>query len=78
MRLRPDVWSVGLVMVDDLYVEDEPRTLGLLGGGAAYACVGAVYAGARAGIGTVRSSHTVGLTSRVRDTSSGRADHLRR
>ena len=52
MRLRPEVWAVGLVMVDDLYVEGEPRTLGLLGGGAAYACVGATYAGARAGLVT--------------------------
>ena len=50
MKPRPDVWSVGLVMVDDLYVEGEPRTMGLLGGGAAYACVGAAYAGARAGL----------------------------
>ena len=52
MKSRPDVWSVGLVMVDDLYVEGEPRTMGLLGGGAAYACVGAAYAGARAGLVT--------------------------
>ena len=52
MKPRPDVWAVGLVMVDDLYVEDEPRTLGLLGGGAAYACVGATYAGARVGLVT--------------------------
>ena len=52
MRSRPDVWSVGLVMVDDLYVEGQPRTPGLLGGGAAYACVGAAYAGARAGLVT--------------------------
>ena len=52
MTPRPDVWAVGLVMVDDLYVEGEPRTPGLLGGGAAYACVGATYAGARAGLVT--------------------------
>ena len=52
MRSRPDVWAVGLVMVDDLYIEGEPRTLGLLGGGAAYACVGAAYAGARVGLVT--------------------------
>ena len=52
MKSRPDVWSVGLVMVDDLYVEGQPRTPGLLGGGAAYACVGAAYAGARAGLVT--------------------------
>ena len=39
-------------MVDDLYVEGQPRTPGLLGGGAAYACVGAAYAGARAGLVT--------------------------
>ena len=52
MRPRPDVWAVGLVMVDDLYVEGDPTTLGLLGGGAAYACVGAAYAGARAGLVT--------------------------
>ena len=52
MKSRPDVWSVGLVMVDDLYVEGEPRTPGLLGGGAAYACVGAAYAGSRAGLVT--------------------------
>ena len=52
MKPRPDVWAVGLVMIDDLYVEGEPRTLGLLGGGAAYACVGAAYAGARAGLVT--------------------------
>ena len=37
-------------MVDDLYVEGEPRTMGLLAGGAAYACVGVAYAGARAGL----------------------------
>ena len=30
MRPRPDVWAVGLVMVDGLYVEGEQRTLGLL------------------------------------------------
>ena len=47
---RPDVWSVGLIMVDDLYVEGEPKAMGLLAGGAAYACVGAAYAGARAGL----------------------------
>jgi len=47
---RPDVWSVGLIMVDDLYVEGEPRAMGLLAGGAAYACVGVAYAGARAGL----------------------------
>ena len=52
MKSRPDVWAVGLVMVDDLYVEGEPRTPGLLGGGAAYACVGATNAGARAGLVT--------------------------
>ncbi|MCE2529718.1 MAG: bifunctional hydroxymethylpyrimidine kinase/phosphomethylpyrimidine kinase [Acidimicrobiia bacterium] len=52
MRSRPDVWSVGLVMVDDLYVEGQPRTSGLLGGGAVYACVGAAFAGARAGLVT--------------------------
>ena len=52
MRPRPDVWAVGLVMVDDLYVEGEPRAPGLLGGGAAYACVGATYAGARVGLVT--------------------------
>ena len=52
MRPRPDVWSVGLIMVDDLYVEGEPRTMGLLAGGAAYACVGAAYAGARPGLVT--------------------------
>ena len=52
MKSRPDVWSVGLVMIDDLYVEGQPRTPGLLGGGAAYACVGAAYAGARAGLVT--------------------------
>ena len=52
MKPRPDVWSVGLIMVDDLYVEGEPRTPGLLGGGAAYACVGATYAGARSGLVT--------------------------
>ena len=50
MRSRPDVWSVGLIMVDDLYVEGRPRTMGLLGGGAIYACVGAAYAGACAGL----------------------------
>ena len=50
MRSRPDVWSVGLIMVDDLYVEGKPTTMGLLGGGAIYACVGASYAGARAGL----------------------------
>ena len=50
MTPRPDVWSVGLIMVDDLYVEGEPRTMGLLAGGAAYACVGVAYAGARAGL----------------------------
>ena len=47
---RPDVWSVGLMMVDDLFVEGEPRAMGLLAGGAAYACVGVAYAGARAGL----------------------------
>ena len=52
MTPRPDVWSVGLIMVDDLYVEGEPTTLGLLAGAAAYACVGATYAGARAGLVT--------------------------
>ena len=52
MTPRPDVWSVGLIMVDDLYVEGEPRTMGLLAGGAAYAFVGAAYAGARAGLVT--------------------------
>ena len=52
MSPRPDVWSVGLIMVDDLYVEGEPSTPGLLGGGAAYACVGATYAGARVGLVT--------------------------
>ena len=52
MKSRLDAWAVGLVMVDDLYAEGEPRTLGLLGGGAAYACVGATYAGARAGLVT--------------------------
>ena len=45
MTPRPDVWAIGLTMVDDLYVEGEPRTLGLLGGEAA-------YAGARAGLVT--------------------------
>ena len=50
MKSRPDVWSVGLIMVDDLYVEGEPRTMGLLAGGAAYACVGIAHAGARAGL----------------------------
>ncbi|MDE0369264.1 MAG: carbohydrate kinase family protein [bacterium] len=50
MTPRPDVWSVGLMMVDDLYVEGEPGAMGLLAGGAAYACVGAAYAGARAGL----------------------------
>ena len=39
-------------MIDDLYVDGQPRTMGLLGGGAAYACVGATYAGARAGLVT--------------------------
>ena len=62
MRPRPDVWAVGLVMVDDLYVEGEPRTLGLLGGGAAYACVGAVYAGARVGLVT-RAGRGIGTDS---------------
>ena len=52
MRSRPDVWSVGLIMVDDLYVKGRPSTPGLLGGGAVYACVGAAYAGARAGLVT--------------------------
>ena len=52
MTPRPDVWSVGLIMVDNLYVEGEPRTMGMLAGGAAYACVGAAYAGARAGLVT--------------------------
>ena len=52
MKCRPHVWALGLIMVDDLYVEAEPRTLGLLGGGAAYACVGAAYGGARAGLVT--------------------------
>ena len=37
-------------MVDDLYVEGRPRTMGLLAGGAAYTCVGVAYAGARAGL----------------------------
>ncbi len=50
MTPRPDVWSVGLMMVDDLFVEGEPRAMGLLAGGAAYACVGVAYAGARAGL----------------------------
>ena len=50
MTPRPDVWSVGLIMVDDLYVEGRPRAMGLLAGGAAYACVGVAYAGARAGL----------------------------
>ena len=50
MTPRPDVWSVGLIMVDDLYVDGRPRTMGLLAGGAAYACVGAAYAGVRAGL----------------------------
>ena len=50
MTARPDVWSVGLIMVDDLYVEGEPTAMGLLAGGAAYACVGVAYAGARAGL----------------------------
>ena len=62
MRARPDVWSVGLVMVDDLYVEGEPRTLGLLGGGAAYACVGVAYAGARVGLVT-RAGRGIGTDS---------------
>ena len=52
MRSRPDVWSVGLIMIDDLYVESRPSTPGLLGGGAVYACVGTAYAGARAGLVT--------------------------
>lgn len=52
MTPRPDVWAVGLIMVDDLYVEGEPSTPGLLGGGAAYACIGATYAGARVGLVT--------------------------
>ena len=50
MTPQPDVWSVGLIMVDDLYVEGEPRAMGLLAGGAAYACVGVAYAGARPGL----------------------------
>ena len=65
MKSRPDVWSVGLVMVDDLYVEGEPRTMGLLGGGATYACVGATYAGARVGLVT-RAGKGIGADTLAR------------
>ena len=62
MKSRPDVWAVGLIMVDDLYVKGDPTTLGLLGGGGAYAGARAGLV-TRAGTGTGRRSSSVPATA---------------